>query len=145
MSLCVNLCLSVVVCVCFVLMCERSLFFVITENIFMPLQYWHAAQLPARRAAEQNRPDPLRHFAESFTSRARAQWHSFSSTVAGTLRVPSAIPFHSDGDGIWKMPATFQGDVHSARAARRAGSSLPVARPGQNMFQRIVAMFAFYV
>ena len=39
--------------------------------------------------------------------RARAQWQSLSVKVAGTLRVPSAISFKSEGYGIWKMPATF--------------------------------------
>jgi hypothetical protein len=36
-----------------------------------------------------------------------ARWHSLSNKVAGTLRVLSGLSFNSQGDGIWKLPATF--------------------------------------
>ncbi|RLS41614.1 MAG: hypothetical protein DWH78_02265, partial [Planctomycetota bacterium] len=48
MSVYVNLCRSVVVCVCFVLISERLLFFVITENIFMPFQYCSAVSFETK-------------------------------------------------------------------------------------------------
>ncbi len=40
----------------------------------------------------------------------RAAGRQPSPKVAGTLRVPSALPFNSEGCGIWKMPATFHSD-----------------------------------